>query len=244
MNRKQAMPASPSAVVDRQGFTLMEMVVVVGVIIVLILMAILILNPKSSIDKAYDAHRKKDLENLKIAFESYYSDYSCYPTQEQISYCNSDNLDPYINEIPCDPVTNIPYELIAEPTNCPQNFITYAWLKKDSSCFSVNSPNSILDPIYDCTEYISAFIQSGTPTNSSTSSIPTETPTVGPTSTPVPAPIGEPTPTIPFIPYYYCSGYNNCTSLTPGQTCDPNFPWPDVNCSRACDNPANFCTPQ
>ena len=225
----------------KRAFTLMEMVVVVGVILILILLALLILNPRASIDKAYDAHRKKDLKNLSIAFESYYSDYSCYPTQEQITNCNSNDLDPYIKEIPCDPVSTAPYELIATPTICPQNFITYAWLKRDQdqnadsfNCYSVTSPNATLDPDHNCTEYFDSFVPTSTPTS---------TPSTSPTSTPIPPPTGTPTPTIPGIPYYYCSGPDNCTQLPAGKTCDPNFPWPDVNCSYACSNPSNFCTP-
>lgn len=223
MNRK-------SLPVGRRGFTLMELVITVAVILVLILLALLVLNPKASIDKAYDAHRKKDLENLKIAFENYYSDYACYPIQEQINNCDSNDLDPYIKEIPCDPVLNIPYELIAEPASCPINFIAYTWLKKDSSCLSIGSPNATPNPDHDCTEYFSAFTPTGTPT---------------PTSTPSPTPSSSPTPSpTPDIPYYYCSSLDNCTQLPEGRTCNPNFPWPDTSCSGACSNPSNICVPQ
>ena len=212
----------------------MEMVVVVGVILVLILLALLVINPKSSIDKAFDAHRKRDLESLRIAFENYYSDYSCYPTQEQVNNCDSEDLDPYIKEIPCDPVSTAPYEIVASPAVCPQNFVTYAWLKKDSSCFSVNSPNAIDDPDHDCTIYFDSLIPISTPT-------PSPDPSGAPTPSCTPTPSGTPTP---GINYYYCSSFNNCTQLPVGKSCDPNFPWPDVNCSGTCINPFNICTPQ
>ena len=213
----------------------MELVIVIGVLLVLALLALLVLDPKTSIDKAYDAQRKKDLENLRIAFENYYTDYSCYPTQEQISNCGSNELDPYIKEIPCDPVSNIPYELIAEPSVCPQNFIAYAQLKhtedssasiNDFNCFSVSSPNTTVDPDHDCTEYFDSFAPTSTPTTS---------PTGAPTETPPPT---------PDKPYYYCSSLNNCTQLPIGKTCDPSFPWPDTYCSGACSDPSNICTPQ
>lgn len=209
----------------------------VGVILILSLMALAAINPRASIDKAFDAHRKKDLEDLKIAFENYYSDYACYPTQEQIENCNSDDLKPYLKEIPCDPITTAPYELVAEPDICPQNFITYTLLKRQQdpsadayNCYSTNSPNATDDPGYDCTEYIDAFV---------------------PTRTPTESPAEEPTPTIPGIPYYYCQSVNyneqpngNCTELGSGEYCAISWAFPASNCNGACVDPDNVCIPQ
>ena len=233
MNRKKTPPTG------RQGFTFMELIVVVGVLTILILLALLVINPKASINKAYDARRKEDLENLSLAFENYYSDYSCYPTQEQINNCDSNELDPYIKEIPCDPSTSTPYELVAVPAVCPQNFIAYTKLKYtqptgielpegiDSfNCYHAKSPNIVEDPCHDCSIYYDSFVPTGTPT-------PTASPTPTPTATPTPSP----------VPYYYCSSLNNCTELPIDKNCSPTFPWPETSCEGACSNPDNICTP-
>ena len=224
----------------KRGFTLMEMVVVVGVILILTLLALLTLNPKTSINKAYDAHRKKDLESLRIAFENYYTDYSCYPTQAQISNCNSNELDPYIKEIPCDPISNTPYELIANPPTCPQNFIAYTQLKYDQdqnadsfNCFSVNSPNSTTDPSHDCNTYFDSFTPTETP-SPTPSGTGTPTPSPTPTSTPVPTPTGN---------YRHCSSVDTCSPLPTGKICYPYFDWDDTDCSGTCSDPVNVCTP-
>jgi prepilin-type N-terminal cleavage/methylation domain-containing protein len=233
MNRKQDLPAG------RRGFTLLELLVVVAVIIILALLAILVINPKTSINRAYDAVRKKDLATLKIAFENYYSDYSCYPTQEQISNCDSEDLDPYIKLIPCDPSINAPYELIAEPTICPQNFMLFSLFKQSQStstesanpnCLSVNSPNTPADPEHDCTEYFSAYMAPSGSGGSGSGD--------GGGSSP------STTPTPPPMPIYYCSGLDNCTQFPVGKSCSPSFPWPDTSCSGACSDPENICTPR
>jgi prepilin-type N-terminal cleavage/methylation domain-containing protein len=219
----------------KKGFTLLEMVITVAIILVLVLLLLLVLNPQGSINRAYDSHRKQDLKNLSIAFESYYSDYACYPVQDQINNCQSDDLDPYIKEIPCDPSTNVPYELLGDDEICSIDFILYTQLKKSNDddesidsfgCFSVSSSDTVLDPEHDCTVYYDAYGPTYTPTESE----PTES---GPTEEPTP-------PTY----YYYCSNLNNCTQLPDGKSCEPNFPWPDVSCSGACGDPANICTPE
>jgi len=217
------------------GFTLLELIIVVSILSALFLLAIAILNPIASIHKAYDAHRKKDLEGLRIAFENYYSDYDCYPTQEQISFCNSDSLDPYMSKIPCDPVSKIPYELVVTPATCPQSYTAYTLLKRDSSCFYVASPNAIIDPNYDCTTYINSNLSpSGTPTPTGTGTpTPPLTGTPTPTSTPTPTPSGN----------RYCASIDTCSQLPTGKICYPNFLPSDLNCSGFCSNPTNVCTP-
>ncbi|KKT36219.1 MAG: hypothetical protein UX12_C0033G0004 [Candidatus Collierbacteria bacterium GW2011_GWC1_45_47] len=114
---------------NRKGFTLIEILVVVMILIILGMGILTILNPMTQILKGYDTVRKTDLAKLKAAFESYYEDHGCYPEQSLLENCGGDDLDPYINPIPCDPSTKEPYLLYYYPqSSCPQNFVVYTEL--------------------------------------------------------------------------------------------------------------------
>lgn len=62
----------------RNGFTLIELLIVVVIIGILASIAI----PKfaNTKQKAYEASMRTDLKNLGTAMESYFSDYTTYPT--------------------------------------------------------------------------------------------------------------------------------------------------------------------
>lgn len=97
---------------SKRGFTLIEVMIVVAILAILIL-ALLTSVTKERI-KAEDARIKSDLERLRIAFEEYYNDNNCYPPAEwfeDANDCGSENLKPYLNVIPCNPKTALPYVL-------------------------------------------------------------------------------------------------------------------------------------
>jgi general secretion pathway protein G len=109
------------------GFTLMELLVVVSLI--LILAMFLFMAYQGQIDKARDARRKSDLDKLKIALENYASDYSCYPPEEDV-VCNSVALAPYIDLVPCDPSNETDsYEYVRPSCS---GFVVFANLNKKS----------------------------------------------------------------------------------------------------------------
>ncbi|MEA2056738.1 MAG: hypothetical protein U9O78_03480 [Patescibacteria group bacterium] len=94
-----------------QGMTVIEVLIVVVIIALLVIMSIFVY--QKQLAKAHDVERKDDLEKLKIAFEDYYNDNSCYPAPEVLLDCNQDTLAPYINEIPCDPQTGESYRFFS-----------------------------------------------------------------------------------------------------------------------------------
>lgn len=69
-----------------EGFTLMELLIVIGLITILATVSIVLFNPMRQIEKANDAKRKKELNLLQKAFEDYYNDKGCYPKPEEICY--------------------------------------------------------------------------------------------------------------------------------------------------------------
>lgn len=91
-----------------KGFSLIEVVIVLAILAVLAVIGYF--SYQKHLFRARDAHRKADLERLKIAFEDYYNDHRCYPPPEVLLDCGQDTLSPYINEIPCDPLDNSPYQ--------------------------------------------------------------------------------------------------------------------------------------
>ncbi len=85
-----------------QGFTLIEVMVVITIIILLILLALLLFRVQLS--KARDARRKSDLAKFKQNLEDYYSDNGCYPTSFPKYLCK-DDFGKY-GLTPCDPLNN------------------------------------------------------------------------------------------------------------------------------------------
>lgn len=111
---KRSLPRAKS-----RGFTLIEILVVFSIIAILTILGFM--SWKAQIDKANDARRKADLERLRIAFEDFYNDYNCYPPAgvldpDFLDNCGGGDLKPYLDKIPCDPVTRKPYvfQLIGE----------------------------------------------------------------------------------------------------------------------------------
>jgi len=120
-----------------KGFSLTELLVVVAIIAIMVAIFTGAINPIAQINKANDSRRKKDLNRIKIAFEDYYNDNSCYPTQDFIeqltnaSNCGDDEMfSPWLTDWPCDPVSKEPYMIVVEDDDdCPDWFKIYANLE-------------------------------------------------------------------------------------------------------------------
>lgn len=97
-------------IMDKSGLTMIELLVVVAILGVL--MIVLIFSFLRQLEKSRDATRKSDLEKIKVSFEEYYNDNGCYPDEDILDICYGDQLQPYLGVIPCDPVTEQPYEYV------------------------------------------------------------------------------------------------------------------------------------
>jgi prepilin-type N-terminal cleavage/methylation domain-containing protein len=88
------------------GFTLIELIVVIGILAVLAIFLIAIVNPFEQYKKANDARRKSDLGQIQRALEAYYQDYGRYPendTNYQIRNAPwGSGWPPYMNVVPKD----------------------------------------------------------------------------------------------------------------------------------------------
>jgi len=102
------------------GFTLVELLIVIAILVIMAVILIGTLNPIVLVGKAHDARRKSDLNKIKTTFEEYFNDKGIYPPQGDIDNWNkSGNCDKaidskydiskYVAVLPCDPNGNIYY---------------------------------------------------------------------------------------------------------------------------------------
>lgn len=129
--------------IRKNGFTLVELIIVVGIISILVVLAISYF--RGQIFKGNDARRKADLNRIKIAIEEYEKDHNCYPPPEILECKPGTGLRPYLEQIPCDPNTggSYPYENDGSDV-CPLWYRVYADLQNlhDLSLTSGIGPDS------------------------------------------------------------------------------------------------------
>lgn len=100
----------------KKGFTLVELLIALSIIIAIAAILIGALNPVALRGKANDSKRKKDLDRIRKSFEEYFNDKDSYPLDigdwNIKENCNSDTIfNPYLNPWPCDP-NGEPYYII------------------------------------------------------------------------------------------------------------------------------------
>jgi prepilin-type N-terminal cleavage/methylation domain-containing protein len=206
---------------SKKGFTLIEVLIVVAILA--ILMITLLVSVRSQRAKAEDARIKSDLERLRIAFEDYYNDNNCYPSEDWFddsSDCGTNYLQPYLSAIPCDKKTNEPYRLFYAPTQC-SGFQLYAKLQNYS------------DPSY--TEYYDSSSELVGTYGVSSSNVTL--------SSPGDSGLGMSGGEQGNHNYYWCSGTNNCTSYDPSLfSCSPSYT-DNPNCDEQGCVSTGSCTP-
>ncbi len=114
-----------------KGFSLIELVIVMAILAILLIISMM--GWRRQMEKARDAQRKEDLQRISIAFEEYFSDFGCYPAADILNNCGGDELAPYLDKIPCDPVTREPYQYIVDEDNpaCFESYKILAMMAND-----------------------------------------------------------------------------------------------------------------
>lgn len=130
-----------------KGFTLIELIVVVGIVAILSSFLIAILNPVEQLHKANDGRRKSDLAQIQRALEQYYQDNGSYPnnatsctygirgtnvygpTDDCIEW--GQDWQPYMNVVPKEPLTGRTYVYYVGSNQ--QSYWLYASLERGSS---------------------------------------------------------------------------------------------------------------
>jgi len=143
-----------------KGFTLVELIVVIGILSILAVVGLVAINPLVQFQKANDSRRKSDLSQLQKALETYYQDNGSYPlssitaplykitvpgqtTPTTVDWGKA--WQPYMNLVPKDPVASKHYVYYSTG----QSYFLYASLDRGSkdpqSCQNMasNECNSI-----------------------------------------------------------------------------------------------------
>jgi prepilin-type N-terminal cleavage/methylation domain-containing protein len=115
------------------GFTFVEILIVISILVILAIIMIGIINPRVMVDKGNDVKRKRDLNRIRAAFEEYFNDKSCYPTQAMVDgvACDSGGFLPWLQTWPCDPNTKRHYTFVMDRVHvaCPITFKIFTDLK-------------------------------------------------------------------------------------------------------------------
>jgi prepilin-type N-terminal cleavage/methylation domain-containing protein len=85
---------------NNKGFTLIELLVTITILV--ILSTVGTAQYKTITAKTRDSRRKSDLEQIRLALESYRSDNGAYPLTGTLPVCGG-NLGTHMNDWPCDP---------------------------------------------------------------------------------------------------------------------------------------------
>lgn len=119
----------------KDGFTLVELIIVIAIMVLLVMVAIGGIDPIGIFNRARDAQRKKDLNRIKISFEDYFNDKGCYPNSEMVnkltldSNCGTSIFRPWLSTWPCDPNGTHYQILVGYDVNCPKWYKILATLE-------------------------------------------------------------------------------------------------------------------
>ncbi len=138
----KAHPPLAESLRSQDGFSLIELLVVMGVLGVLIGGAVFTINPLEQLQKARDTQRKNDLSQVARALEAFYQDYGSYPENTSNYKIDSDasagttevdwggSFAPYITALPKDPNTNRIYVYAQDLSG--QSYRLYVSLERGS----------------------------------------------------------------------------------------------------------------
>ena len=137
--------------VCQKGFTLIELVIVVGILSILSIGALAVLDPASQFQKANDIRRKSDLSQIQKALEIYYDDNGRYPSHFAAADYRIKGLDgivinwgsswqPYMDILPKDPKSSKSYVYYAVSDG--QSYFLYASLDRGTDPGACNSEDA------------------------------------------------------------------------------------------------------
>ncbi|HEX7041828.1 MAG TPA: type II secretion system protein [Patescibacteria group bacterium] len=127
---------------SKSGFTLIELIVSIGVLAILAVFAIAAVNPIDQFKKARDSQRKSDLAQLQRVLEQYYQDWGHYPPNDSsyhiedektspatvVSWGGALGWSPYMDLVPNDPLSSRTYRYYS--TNSGQTYYLFTSLER------------------------------------------------------------------------------------------------------------------
>ncbi|MCL5970532.1 MAG: prepilin-type N-terminal cleavage/methylation domain-containing protein [Patescibacteria group bacterium] len=195
----------------KKGFTLTEIIVVIGILALIISIVLVLIDPVAQIKKSRNTQRYMGIRQLADMSELYFNENGKYPANY-----NTLVTDQYLKKVPQDPDSNYIYEL--GPGSNPSWAVIYGTIYKkwaraaacdlpldtDPTCKPINYDRTddfiwsckILGQI-DCNQIKTFTLPLGSASTPTPSPIPTASPT--PTSTPTPTPTATPVPPTPTL---------------------------------------------
>ncbi len=110
------------------GFTLIEVLIVIGLIGILSAAFLVLVNPKAQLEKARDSQRRSHLRQIQSALEVYRADCGAYPDSLGTSLtasCNSSSVT-YMQTVPTDPSTGSSYYYCTTAGLCASSTSLYS----------------------------------------------------------------------------------------------------------------------
>lgn len=138
-----------------RGFTMIELLISIGVLSILAVFALAAVNPIEQFKKARDSQRKSDLAQLQRVFEQYYQDWGHYPPNDSsyeiedektnpvtiISWGGAGGWTPYMDLVPQDPDSRRTYRYYS--TSSGQKYYLYTSLERGpldpSTCMATDA---------------------------------------------------------------------------------------------------------
>lgn len=120
----------------KNGFTLMELLIVIGVLSIITSAILISINPIEQFQKGRDAKRKNDLTQIQRALEAYYNDNKSYPDNTANFKMNLSGWDwggawqPYMQVVPKDSLPSQNYVYVRVLSG--QGYGLYARLERGS----------------------------------------------------------------------------------------------------------------
>jgi prepilin-type N-terminal cleavage/methylation domain-containing protein len=107
----------------KKGFTIIEILLVIGIITILMTISIIAINPFKNYQTTYDLKRKTDLSEMQKSFLSFFVENKEFLSNEQYNALNCNSplpspLIPYLPSLPCDPQSSQKYTYQALDNNC------------------------------------------------------------------------------------------------------------------------------
>jgi len=207
---------------------MIELLAIVAIVAILILALMLFLRNQNS--RGYDARRKADLEMIETAFEDYFNDNGCYPDPDILNICGDKSFQPYLESIPCDPVSGKPYAY--EPVDDCGGYRAYAILQdsKDPSIRKLGCDGPEGCGADSGVEY-NYGISVGVPLYGGGSILSYPSPSTGTSTSPSPM----------FV--YACESSGICNQFQSGHPILISCPiiFQESNCQNSCASLANRC---
>lgn len=138
-----------------RGFTMIELLITIGVLAILAVFALAAVNPIDQFKKAKDAQRKSDLGQIQRVLEQYYQDWGHYPPSSAsyqiedektnpvtvVTWGGAGGWPPYMDLVPKDPDARRTYLYYSK--NNGQQYFLYASLERGpldpSTCMATNA---------------------------------------------------------------------------------------------------------